>query len=74
MYRVLALLLAAGAAVVTAVQVPSGPSYANNRTTMVHLFEWKWNDIADECERFLAPMEYAGVQVSHASRCSIFII
>ncbi|XP_055524227.1 alpha-amylase A-like [Wyeomyia smithii] len=34
------------------------------RSGIVHLFEWKWNDIADECERFLAPNGYAGVQVS----------
>lgn len=31
---------------------------------MTHLFEWKWNDIADECERFLGPMGYCGLQVS----------
>lgn len=31
---------------------------------MVHLFEWKWSDIAAECERFLAPNGYAGVQIS----------
>ncbi|XP_055858833.1 alpha-amylase A-like isoform X2 [Episyrphus balteatus] len=31
---------------------------------MVHLFEWKWDDIANECEQFLAPKGYAGVQVS----------
>jgi alpha-amylase len=30
----------------------------------VHLFEWKWNDIAEECERVLAPNGYGGVQVS----------
>nr|ADP89000.1 alpha-amylase [Hermetia illucens] len=35
-----------------------------NRNTIVHLFEWKWDDIADECERFLAPKGYGGVQVS----------
>lgn len=34
-----------------------------NRSGIVHLFEWKWDDIADECERFLAPHGYAGVQV-----------
>lgn len=34
------------------------------RSTMVHLFEWKWDDIADECERFLGPKGFAGVQVS----------
>jgi hypothetical protein len=30
-------------------------NYASGRTTMVHLFEWKWDDIAAECERFLGP-------------------
>ena len=34
---------------------------------MTHLFEWKWNDIAQECEDFLAPKGYGGVQVSPAS-------
>ncbi|XP_058794696.1 alpha-amylase 2-like isoform X2 [Phymastichus coffea] len=34
---------------------------------MVHLFEWKWKDIAEECERFLGPMGFAGVQVSPIS-------
>ncbi|CAD7088909.1 unnamed protein product [Hermetia illucens] len=36
----------------------------NSRNTIVHLFEWKWDDIAAECEDFLAPKGYAGVQVS----------
>jgi alpha-amylase len=30
----------------------------------VHLFEWKWLDIANECETFLAPNKFAGVQIS----------
>ena len=30
----------------------------------VHLFEWKWNDIADECENVLGPLGYDAVQVS----------
>lgn len=38
-------------------------NYKFNRTTLVHLFEWKWNDIAKECEEFLGPKGYAGVQV-----------
>lgn len=38
--------------------------FADGRQTIVHLFEWKWDDIAAECERFLAPNGYAGVQVS----------
>ncbi|KAG5678093.1 hypothetical protein PVAND_007795 [Polypedilum vanderplanki] len=40
------------------------PHYASNRNVMVHLFEWKWKDIAEECETFLAPNGFAGVQVS----------
>lgn len=40
------------------------PNYKLNRTTLVHLFEWTWNDIADECEQFLGPKGYAGVQVN----------
>ena len=38
-----------------------------DRNTIVHLFEWKWDDIAKECEQFLAPKGYAGVQVSSSS-------
>ncbi|CAF1483031.1 unnamed protein product [Rotaria sordida] len=40
------------------------PNSAPNRHVAVHLFEWKWMDIAAECERFLGPMGYSGVQVS----------
>lgn len=32
--------------------------------TFVHLFEWKWDDIAKECEDFLGPKGYTAVQVS----------
>lgn len=40
------------------------PHHWDNRTGIVHLFEWKWNDIASECENVLAPAGYAAVQVS----------
>ncbi|XP_055383823.1 alpha-amylase-related protein-like [Condylostylus longicornis] len=40
------------------------PNQWNDRSGIVHLFEWKWDDIAEECERFLAPKGFAGVQVS----------
>ncbi|EDS29692.1 amylase [Culex quinquefasciatus] len=33
-------------------------------TGIVHLFEWKFEDIALECERVLGPAGYGGVQVS----------
>lgn len=36
----------------------------DGRSGMVHLFEWKWGDIANECENFLAPNGFGGVQVS----------
>ncbi|KAI4459947.1 alpha-amylase [Holotrichia oblita] len=38
-----------------------------HRNTIVQLLEWKWNDIADECERFLQHKGYGGVQVSPAN-------
>jgi len=40
------------------------PNTVSGRAAIVHLFEWKWNDIADECERFLGPKGFGGVQVS----------
>jgi alpha-amylase len=42
-----------------------------NRVAIVHLFEWTWNSIADECERFLGPMGYCGVQVSPPSENAV---
>jgi len=35
-----------------------------SRTVMVHLFEWRWDDIAEECETFLGPNGYGAVQIS----------
>lgn len=34
------------------------------RTVFVHLFEWRWSDIARECEDFLGPRGFAAVQIS----------
>ncbi|MBD2000951.1 alpha-amylase family protein [Leptolyngbya sp. FACHB-541] len=34
------------------------------RTAFVHLFEWKWEDVAQECESFLGPKGFAAVQIS----------
>uniref|UniRef100_A0A8C7KWP6 Alpha-amylase n=1 Tax=Oncorhynchus kisutch TaxID=8019 RepID=A0A8C7KWP6_ONCKI len=45
-------------------QAFNNPHAKHGRQAIVHLFEWKWNDIAAECERFLAPKGYAGVQIS----------
>ena len=44
-------------------QANKDPNSAPNRHTAVHLFEWKWKDIASECERFLGPYGFSGVQV-----------
>nr|XP_004659121.2 pancreatic alpha-amylase-like isoform X3 [Jaculus jaculus] len=40
------------------------PHTQYGRTSIVHLFEWRWADIAKECERYLAPKGFGGVQVS----------
>ncbi|MBF2086920.1 alpha-amylase family protein [Thermoleptolyngbya sp. C42_A2020_037] len=48
------------AAVEDAEMIKSRPSQA----AMVHLFEWRWDDIAQECETVLGPNGYAAVQIS----------
>lgn len=48
------------------------PHYVPGHEGMVHLFEWKWTDIAKECETFLGPMGYGGVQVSSFTCTYIF--
>lgn len=40
------------------------PHFIGYRQGIVHLFEWKWLDIAQECEDFLGPKGYGGVQTS----------
>ncbi|KAG8555993.1 hypothetical protein GDO81_017895 [Engystomops pustulosus] len=43
------------------------PNVRAGRTSIVHLFEWRWDDIAAECERYLGPNGFGGVQVSPVS-------
>ncbi|XP_023678015.1 pancreatic alpha-amylase [Paramormyrops kingsleyae] len=43
------------------------PHFKDGRTAIVHLFEWRWEDIALECERYLAPNGFGGVQISPPS-------
>lgn len=50
-------------AILSAAVAHNRPHYAPGHDGMVHLFEWKWSDIAMECERFLGPMGFGGVQV-----------
>ncbi|ETN64935.1 alpha-amylase I [Anopheles darlingi] len=40
------------------------PHFFPGRNVIVHLFEWKFEDIAVECEQVLGPAGYGGVQVS----------
>ncbi|XP_030755758.1 alpha-amylase-like [Sitophilus oryzae] len=47
------------------------PHFADGRNTIVHLFEWKWSDIASECENFLSVKGYGGVQVSPPSENAV---
>jgi alpha-amylase len=48
---------------------PSGYMAAGD--VSVHLFDWKWTDIATECENVLGPAGYAAVQVSPPQEHSI---
>ena len=65
--KILALL-----AIVGLVSAQWEPHFAPGRHSMVHLFEWTWNDIAEECERFLGPYGYGGVQVTRQFQKIIF--
>lgn len=42
--------------------VPSGRTAAGD--VFVHLFEWRWQDIARECESWLGPKGFKAVQIS----------
>jgi hypothetical protein len=47
------------------IHAQKNPNFVPGRSAIVHLFEWKFNDIADECERFLAPKGFGAVQVGN---------
>ncbi|XP_076146302.1 alpha-amylase-like [Alosa pseudoharengus] len=36
-------------------------------TSIVHLFEWRWRDITEECENYLGPNGFDAVQISPPS-------
>ncbi|KAG5674767.1 hypothetical protein PVAND_004717 [Polypedilum vanderplanki] len=40
------------------------PHFLSGHNGIVQLFEWKWLDIAKECEEFLGPRKFGGVQIS----------
>lgn len=49
--------------VVTLIYGQHDPNFKHNRRAIVQLFEWKFADIAQECETFLGKNSFAGVQV-----------
>ena len=61
-------LLAAAACTHPAVDSNAGPpdiiALDAPRTAFVQLFEWKWTDVARECEAYLGPKGFAAVQIS----------
>lgn len=56
---VLAALALAGAGVDAQFRDPN----CDGKQVIVHLFEWRYSSIARECEEFLGPMGFCGVQV-----------
>ncbi|KAG5329743.1 AM4N amylase, partial [Acromyrmex heyeri] len=57
-------ILLCALAILSAVIAQKDLYYVPGHDGMVHLFEWKWGKIAEECENFLGPMGFGGVQVS----------
>ncbi|KAG4066490.1 hypothetical protein HA402_007126 [Bradysia odoriphaga] len=43
------------------------PNFKHNRRAIVQLFEWKFADVANECETFLGKNNFGGVQVSQVN-------
>ena len=39
----------------------------NGKQVIVHLFEWSWDAVANECEQYLGPKGFCGVQVNFDS-------
>ncbi|GIH97680.1 carbohydrate-binding module family 20 domain-containing protein [Planobispora siamensis] len=56
-------MAAAPAAATTAVST-TAPASAEERTTIVQLFQWPWKSVAAECENVLEPKGYGAVQIS----------
>ncbi|RUS76635.1 hypothetical protein EGW08_015611 [Elysia chlorotica] len=52
---------------------PYHDPHCGGRQVIVHLFEWKWTDIAAECERYLGSKGFCGVQVSPANEHRVIV-
>ena len=61
-FLVLVVLLAACGRPEVPVDAPVQP--VTDSGVVVHLFEWRWDDLATECETVLGPAGYSAVQVS----------
>ncbi|MFI7023752.1 carbohydrate-binding module family 20 domain-containing protein [Micromonospora sp. NPDC049900] len=60
-----ATLVAAGLTVVAAGTAPASAAEVRaNGDAIVHLFQWRWDSVAQECESTLGPQGWGGVQVS----------
>ncbi|CAG2115418.1 unnamed protein product [Medioppia subpectinata] len=51
----------------------SDPHFAGNRSVIVEMMEWKHSEVAKECELFMGPYGYGGVQVSPVHECAILV-
>lgn len=45
----------------------------DDKSVLVQLFEWRFDDIAYECENFLGPKGYGGVQVSPVNEYAVIV-
>lgn len=70
--KLLTLILQLVLAVITANGDYTDPHWRTGRSTMVHLMDWKFPDVARECENYLAPNGFAGVQVSPVNEHNVF--
>ncbi|XP_054165966.1 alpha-amylase-like [Oppia nitens] len=49
----------------------SNPWFKDNRSVVVHLMEWRYDEIAKECEIFLGKYGFGAVQVSPVAECAV---
>ena len=45
-------------------QAEASPATPGAKDVIVHLFEWPWDSVANECTTVLGPKGFGGVQVS----------
>lgn len=56
------------------VKAQHDPNYWDDRSVMVQLFQWKWKDIANECENFLSKFGYGGVQITPPAENTVIFL